>query len=117
MCRAVGPGHCVFTAQFCCEPKTTGEEHMTCYQEPTLGEELQVIFFFCSFCTGFPIFVVVIVCFLFLSLCVCYLWKYEKYFLKKYAKFMEKAMATHSSTLAWKIHGQRSLVGCSPWGR
>ena len=21
-----------------------------------------------------------------------------------------------SSTLAWKIHGQRSLVGCSPWG-
>ena len=25
-------------------------------------------------------------------------------------------MATHSSTLAWKIHGQRSLVGCSPWG-
>ena len=29
----------------------------------------------------------------------------------------EKAMATHSSTLAWKIHGQRSLVGCSPWGR
>ena len=26
-------------------------------------------------------------------------------------------MATHSSTLAWKIHGQRSLVGCSPWGR
>ena len=26
-------------------------------------------------------------------------------------------MATHSSTLAWKIHGRRSLVGCSPWGR
>ena len=26
------------------------------------------------------------------------------------------AMAPHSSTLAWKIHGQRSLVGCSPWG-
>ena len=25
-------------------------------------------------------------------------------------------MAPHSSTLAWKIHGQRSLVGCSPWG-
>ena len=24
-------------------------------------------------------------------------------------------MATHSSILAWKI-GQRSLVGCSPWG-
>ena len=29
----------------------------------------------------------------------------------------EKAVAPHSSTLAWKIHGQRSLVGCSPWGR
>ena len=26
-------------------------------------------------------------------------------------------MAPQSSTLAWKIHGQRSLVGCSPWGR
>ena len=29
---------------------------------------------------------------------------------------MEKAMATHSSTLAWKFHGWRSLVGYSPWG-
>ena len=28
----------------------------------------------------------------------------------------EKAMATHSSTPAWTIHGWRSLVGCSPWG-
>ena len=28
-----------------------------------------------------------------------------------------KAMAPHSSTLAWKSHGQRSLVGCNPWGR
>ena len=27
------------------------------------------------------------------------------------AFFMEKAMAPHSSTLAWKIHGWRSLVG------
>ena len=25
-------------------------------------------------------------------------------------------MATHSSILAWKSHGQRSLVGNSPWG-
>ena len=32
------------------------------------------------------------------------------------AIFPEKAMAPHSSTLAWKIHGRRSLVGCSPWG-
>ena len=30
---------------------------------------------------------------------------------------MEKAMATHSSTLAWKIRGRRSLVGRSPCGR
>ena len=30
---------------------------------------------------------------------------------------MEKEMATHSSILAWRIHGQRSLVGYSPWGR
>ena len=29
---------------------------------------------------------------------------------------LEKEMATHSSTLAWKIHGQRSLVCYSPWG-
>ena len=29
---------------------------------------------------------------------------------------LEKEMATHSGTLAWKIHGQRSLVGYSPWG-
>ena len=27
------------------------------------------------------------------------------------------AMAPHSSTLAWKIHGRRSLLACSPWGR
>ena len=29
----------------------------------------------------------------------------------------EKEMATHSSVLAWRIHGRRRLVGCSPWGR
>ena len=33
-----------------------------------------------------------------------------------HAAFPEKAMAPHSSTFAWKIHGQRSLEGCSPWG-
>ena len=27
----------------------------------------------------------------------------------------EKAMVPHPITLAWKIHGWRSLVGCSPW--
>ena len=30
---------------------------------------------------------------------------------------VEKAMAPHSSTLAWKIPWTRSLVGYSPWGR
>ena len=30
---------------------------------------------------------------------------------------LEEGMATHCSVLAQRIHGQRSLVGCSPWGR
>ena len=31
---------------------------------------------------------------------------------------LEEEMATHSSILAWeKSHGQRGLVGYSPWGR
>ena len=29
---------------------------------------------------------------------------------------LEKEMATHSSILVWKSHGQRSLVVYSPWG-
>ena len=29
---------------------------------------------------------------------------------------LEKEMATASSILAWKIYGQRSLAGYSPWG-
>ena len=29
---------------------------------------------------------------------------------------LEKEMATHSSILAWKTHGWRSLAGYSPWG-
>ena len=29
---------------------------------------------------------------------------------------LEKEMAPHSGTLAWKIRGRRSLVGRSPWG-
>ena len=28
---------------------------------------------------------------------------------------LKEGMATHSSILAWRIHGQRSLVGYSPW--
>ena len=30
---------------------------------------------------------------------------------------LEKGMATHSSTLAWRIPWQMSLVGYSPWGQ
>ena len=30
--------------------------------------------------------------------------------------FLEKEMATRSSTLAWKIPWIRSMVGCSSWG-
>ena len=30
---------------------------------------------------------------------------------------LEKGMATHSGIFAWKVHGQRSLAGYSPWGR
>ena len=29
---------------------------------------------------------------------------------------LEKGMASHSSTLSWEIHRQRSLVGHSLWG-
>ena len=29
---------------------------------------------------------------------------------------LEESMATHSSVLAGKSHGQRSLAGYSPWG-
>ena len=29
---------------------------------------------------------------------------------------VEKGMAIHSSILAWRIHGQRNLVGYSPQG-
>ena len=36
---------------------------------------------------------------------------------EKVMSHREKAMAPHSSTLAGKSHGWRSLVGCSPWGR
>ena len=29
---------------------------------------------------------------------------------------LNEEMATHSSILVWKIHGQRSLAGYSLWG-
>ena len=29
---------------------------------------------------------------------------------------LEKEIPTHSSILAWEIHGERSLEGYSPWG-
>ena len=28
---------------------------------------------------------------------------------------LEKKMTNHSNSLAWKFHGQRSLLGYSPW--
>jgi len=31
--------------------------------------------------------------------------------------FLEKKMATHSRILAGEFHGQKSLVGYSPWHR
>ena len=34
-----------------------------------------------------------------------------------YARNLEKAMAPHSSVLAWRIPGWGSLVGCRLWGR
>ena len=30
---------------------------------------------------------------------------------------LEEEVTTHSGILAGKVHGQRSLVGSSPWGR
>ena len=30
---------------------------------------------------------------------------------------LEEEVSTHSSILAWETHGQRSLVGYSPWDR
>ena len=38
-------------------------------------------------------------------------------YLKTSEDKQEKAMAHHSSTLAWKIPWTEGLVGCSPWGR
>ena len=29
---------------------------------------------------------------------------------------LEEGLATHASILAWRIRGQRSLAGYSPWG-
>ena len=34
-----------------------------------------------------------------------------------YSRFPLAICFTHSSTLAWKSHGWRSLVGCSAWSR
>ena len=41
----------------------------------------------------------------------------EKQIVIKKQRFSEKAMATHSSVLAWRIPGTVSLVGCHLWGR
>ena len=37
-------------------------------------------------------------------------------FLLKYDVFLEKEMATHSSTLAWEIPWTEDSGGYSPWG-
>ena len=37
-------------------------------------------------------------------------------YIRHYILHLEKEMATHCSILAGKSHGQRSLVGYSPWG-
>ena len=42
------------------------------------------------------------------------MWKTRVGFLD-WEECLEKEMATHSSILAWKIHGWRSVVGYSPW--
>ena len=38
-------------------------------------------------------------------------------FRKGYDNYLEEDMATHSSILPGEFHGQRSLVGYSPWGQ
>ena len=46
-------------------------------------------------------------------------WRFKKFF-EVYCvtiRTLEKATAPHSGTLAWRIPWQRSLEGCSPWGR
>ena len=50
------------------------------------------------------------------NLCLLHLWL-GRQILYYQRHISEKAMALHSSTLAWKIHGRRSLVGCRLWGR
>ena len=48
---------------------------------------------------------------------ICFLIFFSSVFIcESLTPWKEKAMAPHSITLAWKIHGRRSLVGCSPWG-
>ena len=45
-----------------------------------------------------------------LKIVICHLWYLD------FSVGLAKEMATHSSVLAWRIQGWRSLVGCSPWG-
>ena len=57
------------------------------------------------------------------SLIVCSPWGREESDVTERLPFhfhfhaLEKEMATHSSTLAWRIPGTGSLVGCRLWGR
>ena len=40
----------------------------------------------------------------------------KDFFEKLYILFLEKKMAIHSSTLAWKIPWTEEPVDCRPWG-
>ena len=46
---------------------------------------------------------------------LCAMWEMEVQPLDQ-EDFLEKKMTTHSRILAGEFHGQRSLVGYSPWG-
>ena len=48
------------------------------------------------------------------SACQCRRCRFDPWIRKTYP--LEKEMATHSSILARKICGRRSLSGCGPWG-
>ena len=47
---------------------------------------------------------------------LCAMWEMEVQPLGQ-EDFLEKKIATHSRILAGEFHGQKSLVGYSPWGR
>ena len=44
-------------------------------------------------------------------------WIFKIFDIFKYFQYMVDGICAHSSILAWKSHGQRSLAGYSPWCR